>query len=368
MVAPITGPFSRTWTKGWPAGFTAAGTQSDSLSRVWRRQKAPYDQPLPFTSDGTRGSWLFGERYYLARNPSSNFCWISTPTKDSSNAYNNAWSEFDEKMRGQAEWAVNLLQYRQSYDALVKHTTDLYRVFRNLRQGRLGDVYHQLKLPKGFKLKGKSFADKVLELRFGWLPLWGDIHSAAESLGRDLGDFTVVGKGQGRWRESASYVNNGSFWKGTEVRSAEYRQRYRLSADVKISNPNLLLWDSLGLTNPYLVAYEMIPFSFVFNYFISLEEFCRGLSPYMGLSVRNSCTTHFTTVSTLLSCTPSYIAPGLIPPGGPYKVALSGWTCSRSVGPISGTKVRLRDPWILQPGRGINCVALLLQQLARKRG
>jgi hypothetical protein len=284
----------------------------------------------------------------------------------SSNAYNRAWSKFNEQVRGQAEWAVTMLQYRQTYDALVKHTTDLYRIFRDLRQGHFTALFERFKPPKGFKMRGKSFADSVLEWRFGWQPLWNDIHDSAESLARDLGDFSVTGKGRAKWQETAVYDNLGVYAGIRETRRANYDQRYRISADVRITNPNTLLWDSLGLTNPAIVAYEMIPFSFVANYFFSIEEYVRGLSPFMGVELVNPYTSHLTTVKTALLGTvlyKYYPYPNCVP----YSVALNGWKSSRTVGSISGAKLRVRDPWILQPGRGVNAVALLLQQLAKKR-
>lgn len=366
MVAPITGPFTRNWSNGWPVSFTAAGHQKDSLSRTWYRQKAPFDRPLTFSSDGSRGTWLFGsDRSPLARAPQGNYCWISTPTSSSSNAYNNAWSKFDEQLRGQAQWAVTLLQYRQANDALVKNLTDLYHIFRDIRRGRFGDLYRRFKPPPGFKMKGKSVADRILEWRFGWFPLWDDIHNSAASLGRDLGSFKATGKATATWTETSIFDNLGTYAGIREKRTAAYKQHYRLSADIRISNPNALLWDSLGLTNPLTVAYEMVPFSFVLNYFINLEEFLKGLSPYMGLELTNSCTTHFTTVNTSLAGTVLY-SYFPYPNIGPYLVSCNGWMMRRTVGAISGAKLRVRDPWILQPGRGVNAISLLLQQLAKK--
>ena len=301
-----------------------------------------------------------------ARTLNCRYAWISTPSASSSNAYTKAWSQFNEKLKSSSEWAVSIAQYRQSFDALVGHLTDLYGVFRDIKRGHFGSLYSRFKPPKGFKMKGKTVADKVLEWRFGWQPLWNDIHSAAEALSRDLGDFSVVGKGRGRWVETDSYTNSGMYSEVREDRIANYDQRYRLSADVRITNPNLLLWDSLGFTNPVLFAYELIPFSFVLNYFVSLEEFCRGLCPFMGMELRNACTTHFTTVKTSIVGTPvrlSYPYPNPVP----YGLWLDGVVMSRAPGPISGPPLRIRDPWILQPGRAVNSVSLLLQQLGKRR-
>lgn len=367
MSLPITGPYVFNWQRGWPPGFTAQGTRSDYISRTWYRQKPPYDRPLNFVSDGVKGVWSVGQdRLPLARNPDAAYAWISNPGPSSSNAYNKAWSEFNEALRGNAQWVVTLLQYRQSHDALVKHLTDLYHVFRDIRRGHFGTLYKRFKPPPGFKMKGKTVADQILEWRFGWLPLMGDIHNSAEALARDLGDFTVIGKGRAKWQETAVY-NTTDIVNFRETRTATVDQRYKLSADVRITNPNTLLWDSLGFTNPLTVAYEMVAFSFVLNYFINLEEFLRGLTPWMGLELRNSCTTHFTTVKCQLVGQPSPATHPFLPRLGRYVVNFEGWKLARTVGAISGPPLRLRDPWILQPGRAVNAVSLLLQQLAKRR-
>ncbi len=365
MVAPITGPFSRNVTWAWPPVFTSAGFQSSYLYRTWYRQKPPYTLPLTFTSQRCMGNWVSGsDRAPLARNVDTSLCWISTPTASSSNAYNNAWSEFNEKVRGQAEWAVTLIQYQRTFDQLVKNVNTLYQVFHAVKHGNFAYLYKRFKPPEGFKAKGKSFSSRVLEWRFGWQPLWNDIHDSAASLGRDLGDCQVTGKGRGKYTETSTYTLSGTYATIRETRTSSVDQRYRISALVRIANPNLLLWDSLGMANPALVAYELIPFSFVANYFFSLEEFCRGLVPFMGMELINAHTTHLATCKTIVQGTPvawSYPYPKI----GPYRVLFDGVIMSRSVGAISGPVLRKRDPWIVQPGRALNAVSLLLQQLAK---
>jgi hypothetical protein len=193
--------------------------------------------------------------------------------------------------------------------------------------------------------------------------LWDDIHSAAASLGRDLSNFKAIGKGTSRFVAKATYDAKGQYGHIREDRVATYVQRYRIAAEVRIDNPHTLLWQSLGLTDPVSVAYEVIPFSFVLNYFISLEEFIKGLQPWMGLTLVNAHTTHFTTVETQLTGHVVWVTPGIYPNGGDYGVLFNGRLIERTPGSIPGPPLRLRDPWILQPGRAVNAVALLLQQI-----
>lgn len=368
MVAPITGPFTKTLpVRSFPSGTIFAGKQCFTASRVWYRQRQPYSLPLNFSSERTECGYISGSNIGspTARPVSTGLVWISTPTASSSNAYNEAWSQFDEQVRGQIGWATTIVQYRQTYDSLVKNVTDLYHVFRDIKQLRFDRLYRRFRPPKGFKMKGKSFADRVLEWRFGWQPLWDDIHKSAEALGRDFDDRKVVGKSRSTWRETATYTLSGTYAKVVETRTATVNQAYRLSAKVRITNPNSLLFDSLGFANPALVAYEIVPWSFVANYFFSLEEYIRGLSPYMGVTLIDPYTSSFVTTDTVISgvlTRKSYPYPN----PGDYSVWGKGMKTTRTPGPIAGPKLRLRDPWILSPARGLTSVSLLLQQLAKR--
>lgn len=376
MTAPITGPFTLNRDSLYPPYPSIGNSRvSGRVSRKWYRQRkdkwGKFDLPLSFSSYRTSSSITVGATIGspLARTFDQSFCWISTPTTSSTNAHTKAYAKFDEQMRGQAAWGVTLLQYRQTYDSLVNNITDLYRVFRDIKRLNFGALHKRFKPPKGFKATGKRFADRVLEWRFGWQPLWEDIHVAAKALGRDLETDQldpIIGIGSGFSTETSKYTNSGVYAEVVETRTSKVMQVCKLTADIRITNPNALLWESVGMTNPALVAYEMIPFSFVLNYFINLEEYLKGLSPFMGMTVSNPCTTLLTRARTALRgdlIRMSYPYPN----PGSYRVEFTGMQMQRTPGPISGPKLRIRDPWILQPGRGTNCVALLLQQLAKQR-
>lgn len=368
MVAPITGPFTKTFpVRSFASGTIFGGYQNFNASRTWYRQRQPYSLPLTFSSRRTDCGYISGANIGspTARPVSTALVWISTPTTGSSNAYNQAWSQFDEQVRGQIGWATTVVQYRQTYDSLVNNITDLYHVFRDVKQLRFDRLYRRFKPPKGFKMKGKSFADRVLEWRFGWQPLWNDIHKTAQALGRDFDDKIVTGKSRCSWQETAVYTLSGTYAQVVETRTSQVSQAYRLSAKVRITNPNALLFDSLGFANPALVAYEIIPWSFVANYFFSLEEYIRGLSPYMGVSLIDPYTSSFATANTVISGRLTRMSYPYPNPGN-YSVWGKGMITSRTPGPIAGPKLRMRDPWILSPARGLTSISLLLQQLAKR--
>jgi len=366
MVAPITGPFSRTFpSRSFGYGIFAS-QQSNTGSRQWYRQKRPFDLPLTFSSSRIDMGYRYGSSVGspIARSVNTGLVWISTPNASSSNAYNQAWSKFDEQVRGTIGWATTIVQYRQTYDSLVKNITDLTGVFKDIKKLRFDRLFRRFKPPKGFKMKGKTFADRVLEWRFGWQPLWDDIHKTAEALGRDFDDLKIKGTSRASWREYAEYTPPFSGGEIVEKRSATVVQVYHLGAKVRITNPNALLFESLGFANPALVAYEVVPWSFVVNYFFSLEEYIRGLSPYLGVTLVDPYTSCLVKTDTIIVgeyTKKSYTYPN---PGN-YSCWGKGMSMTRTPGAIAGPKLRLRDPWILSPARGLTSISLLLQQLAK---
>jgi hypothetical protein len=50
----------------------------------------------------------------------------------------------------------------------------------------------------------------------------------------------------------------------------------------RVSEPDMLRASSLGLLNPAALAYELVPLSFVFDYFFSVGNFLTGLGSTIG--------------------------------------------------------------------------------------
>jgi len=129
------------------------------------------------------------------------------------------------------------------------------------------------------------------EYKFGWMPLLMDIKGSAETFaehqlgGRPM-HFMAQAKSSEpfRWEHQSTYVPFG--W---GVEDASYTKR--LSADysshikiwIEVVNPNLTALQQMGLTNPSLVAWELVPFSFVADWFLSVGNWLRSLTAMNGL-------------------------------------------------------------------------------------
>jgi hypothetical protein len=54
---------------------------------------------------------------------------------------------------------------------------------------------------------------------------------------------------------------------------------------LEVVNPEFVRLQQMGLTNPLEVAWELIPFSFVADWFISVGDWLRGLTALHGLRI-----------------------------------------------------------------------------------
>lgn len=59
----------------------------------------------------------------------------------------------------------------------------------------------------------------------------------------------------------------------------------RISGRVKVTNPNLALASQLGFTNPILLGFQIIPFSFVLDWYTGMERFLSSFTDLLGLEV-----------------------------------------------------------------------------------
>jgi hypothetical protein len=124
-------------------------------------------------------------------------------------------------------------------------------------------------LPKS-KTTPKMLADNWLELQYGWLPLLKDVEAGAQMLAHHLNtpvrqSYRVGGRREQvlPTRESQVGYNSAHKAYGTATRSHQRSLIARI--EEKGTIPQFL-----GLTNPELVAWELVPYSFVADWFIPL--------------------------------------------------------------------------------------------------
>lgn len=86
----------------------------------------------------------------------------------------------------------------------------------------------------------------------------------------------------------------------------------KCQAHVEVSDPLLKMMAEFGFTNPFLLAYERIPYSFVLDWFIDIGSWLQGFSAYHGVTITGyNVTTTTTTMLTQGSFKPKPVVSGM---------------------------------------------------------
>jgi len=162
------------------------------------------------------------------------------------------------------------------------------------------------------------FGDLWLEYSYGWKPLLSDVYSHAEALANYLVQHQYVVQ---RGFKSHRTEGEGSF---REVLSSdkEYILRSKVTkigrVGVFYSTENVNAANVFGLLNPLQVAWELVPFSFVVDWFIPIGQAVESLTATDGLKFHrgySSLQVKVTNEAFLIS-RPAYGYPGVYSPWG----------------------------------------------------
>lgn len=211
-----------------------------------------------------------------------------------------------------ASFGVTLASYRQSANMIarrVSHASSLadkrIAVLRSRRGRReVKRRLAQLRSKYGPNVIREKPADLYLEGIFGWAPLFTDIRDSMATLVNlnEYGSRFIRASA----RETVSsktypYLNTGGDGvdkspgakSGTHARHVLLLTTYKVteSAKVTVANPNLHMVNRLGLLNLPKIGWDLVPFSFVVNFFVNTNQMLDNLSAFAGLNINNASVT-----------------------------------------------------------------------------
>lgn len=275
-----------------------------------------------------------------------------------SDAYNKAYRRFIEALGDRADLSVSLAEWHQSADMINKRSNQLLHFFKNLRKGRFGDAFDALDMTRhrGFKPKAKDFAGMVLETNFGWVPLVNDIGSAIDVLQGGVPPQRIYGRATVKFDGLKSALVPGASNSYLDhVTSGQYS--FHVQCNARVENPNLWLANQLGFVNPASVAWELVPYSFVVDWFVNVGDFLNSFTDTVGLSLSGE---FYTMYLTTKSKRRYRFSDGRI-----VTDQFRHMVTSRIVGPIPRPTLRVRPFNGFSVTRAANAVSLLIQQLPR---
>lgn len=171
---------------------------------------------------------------------------------------------------------------RQSGQMMANRLASLVNAFKAAKRGNAKAVANALGVTKPGRGRSRHAAAKTasnmwLEFQFGWLPLMNDIFTASEAVKKAFSRdtfFKVYASSKGtRSPDLFTYFRmDGTITAGCEV-----------GITMKVTDASKSAMSSLGLANPLDTAWQLLPNSFVVDWFISVGDFLSALGSPLGL-------------------------------------------------------------------------------------
>lgn len=382
MVLPIRPGVSRSWKRRTPSS-SGGSIQTWEFSQTGNRQARPYSLPLPATmlSFGVLSSYRStreggyqtpamdsGQAYSVRRD------WLTNP-RTYQDAYNRAYASFKDQVYSSASVGVSLAEARQSVSMIAARASQLYQFSRYVRRldfdaaarilgmSAAPKSYRRYGFHRGDRRKkrnldvrpgGRDLGNTWLEFHFGWAPLVKDIYDACEVLSNPVPADRVMARAKARGKD-ISNISSG-YERTSSVSS--YSISSKLGAYITVDNPNLLLASRLGLVNPAIIAWELVPFSFVVDWFVNVGDFLSSYTDFYGLRLSSAYHSKFSRSN--WSDTYLYSFPGY------ENTRVRNAACvrfERSDGIGPGPFLKAMPPKQISVSRGATAISLLLQQL-----
>lgn len=194
-----------------------------------------------------------------------------------------------EKVRGMRFNApVFFAEAQKSVDLIRDSATRLHRAYRAFRRGKFGEAAKALRINK----PTKGAAQHWLAYQYGWKPIIADAVGAAISVYNYFERerkpvirataFSAVPLKKGKWVVNHQHVDNWKqemSWERQMVARAGLLLEYDYTAAADAARLGV------GLYDPLLVAWELTPFSFVFDWFVDVGGWLEARSSLQGFNV-----------------------------------------------------------------------------------
>lgn len=228
--------------------------------------------------------------------PTQGFKWnrsISPGSSVRNSARLRAEAAFTEQAGSFGESLGSLTETGKMIHKRAKQIANIASALRNRNFGRLE---HELKssLPSSVKRvkKGRELANGWLELEFGWKPLIQDVYDGVEAYRKGLVENGTLVKATGQ--RSGNFTLIPGLPRGSNysnLKANDLTPRIRSRAYGVVRNSRAFTLNQLGLANPALLAWQLLPFSFVVDWFLPISSILGMISNRVGLSQYVVCVT-----------------------------------------------------------------------------
>lgn len=267
-------------------------------------QRRPYKDPLPYHMREHKG-WGHQSYWGIDSGPSGPTGGLAdswAPETDWGAALvledltSKAYDKFKDELGNSASWGETFGQADTTWRGAVDRLNQMGNFLRYLRGGHFGLAARALRTPIPSTVSHrKAFSENFLEYHLGWEPLVKDIYSSMKFAQQPIPPAKVTARVGTAHSYTKLLVNDHDQYLNFAINrhSTEVKFSLLIQAEVAVNNPNLWLLNRMGVVNPALIAWQLVPYSFVVDWFINLEQVVSSYTDFYGLSVQKAFRTLF---------------------------------------------------------------------------
>lgn len=306
---PAGTPSAGTWLSGyaqkdgfrWKIGEDKTQVLAYS-GTVWRSRLKTSGTPLGLLGWYYEPGGATADHYY------SNG-WSTSPPSYGASVWNRAYDRFKDVALGEnATWGTTIAEGREALGLIGSRAFKLATAYRALRDGRFDRFCkelgiqpkrkHRRYVPRRGYLKtsvvreiARGHSALWLEYWFGWAPLAGEIYQSTLVL------TTSQSSGK-HWATASTKLGDQTksfFHGGGSGKVVTERGKYmvKTGANVVYENYNHALVQQMGLANPLAIAWELVPFSFVVDWFTNVGDVLGAVTDFYGVRLEKAYTSEY---------------------------------------------------------------------------
>lgn len=185
-------------------------------------------------------------------------------------------------------------EFRESAEMVSKRARQISEAAKQLKNGNYEQFAQVLGIP-GLSRRAraranassydKRLANHWLEYTYGWSPLVSDVYGAIQALHKGVtGAGTEVTATVGRGQSVDDFTHGANVDNFNLFNQGSKSLGYKASITGTVTNPNARTLNELGLLNPLALAWELMPYSFVVDWFLPVGDVLASLTSEVGMS------------------------------------------------------------------------------------
>jgi len=159
--------------------------------------------------------------------------------------------------------------------------------------------------------QAEAAAQAWLELQYGWKPLLSDLHGATvilHEMAKKETNRYVKATGRSTRTDVRTLPQtfsppSGFTGRGGGVLEQQYDYTCKYVVYYILADPAVKSLSELGITNPLSVAWELMPWSFVIDWFLPIGNWLNSFDATNGLLFHSGCSTTYSSVKSKWQCT-----------------------------------------------------------------